>query len=223
MSGVRNNLKAVIFDLDGTLIDSAPDIAASVNRYLSDTGWNTLDVTTIEAFIGYGPRRLILDIFAHIGHPDDDASVDRAHQAYLANYRENPAAKTVFFPNVRADLERLVESGLRLGICTNKPDEMTGRVLTALGIAHLFKAAIGADAVPDCKPNPGHLQAVAARMGLADGEYVYVGDTVVDQATAEAAGVPFYVVPWGGGADVDVAPIYRLRGLSDLLKLAQNT
>ncbi|OAN71729.1 phosphoglycolate phosphatase, bacterial [Rhodobacteraceae bacterium EhC02] len=222
MSGLCNDLKAVIFDLDGTLIDSAPDIAAGVNKYLSDNGWPTLDVATIEAFIGHGPRRLILDVFAHIGHPDDDASVDRAHQAYLANYRESPAARTVFFPDVRADLELLAKSGLRLGICTNKPDEMTGRVLAALGIAHLFEAAIGADAVPDCKPHPGHLQAVAARMGLANGDYIYVGDTVVDQATAQAAGVPFYVVPWGGGRDVVVAPGHRLNGLSELVKLAQH-
>lgn len=221
---VRTNpVKAVIFDLDGTLINSAPDIAAALNKCLVDTGWQTLDVATIEAFIGHGPRRLILDVFGHIGHPDDDVAVDRAHLAYLENYRQNPAGQTEFFPNVRRDLESLAKAGLRLGICTNKPHEMTGRVLSALGMGHLFEAAIGADAVPDCKPHPGHLQAVAAQMNLSPGDYVYVGDTVVDQATAQAADVPFYVVPWGGGAEVDVAPVYRLRGLADLLKLANNT
>ncbi len=220
MSGLFKQLKAVIFDLDGTLINSAPDIAAAINKYLLDNGWSTLEVATIERYIGHGPRRLILDVFAHIGHPDDEASVDCAHQSYLENYRRDPAGKTEFFPNVRADLERLVVSGLKLGICTNKPHEMTGLVLNALGIADLFEAAVGADAVPDCKPHPGHLLAVAEKMHLCVNECVYVGDTSVDQATAQAAGMPFYAVPWGGGDAVTVAPDHRLSRLADLLELA---
>jgi phosphoglycolate phosphatase len=211
--------KAVIFDLDGTLIDSAPDIAAAVNAYLSEHGWDTLDVDIIEGFIGFGPRRLILSVFDHIGHPDDDASVDHAHRAYLENYSRDPASRTRFFPNVREDLERLAAAGLRLGICTNKPHDLTNRVLVALGIADLFDAAVGADAVPDCKPHPDHLLAVAERMNLASGDWIYVGDTPVDQAAARDADAPFYVVPWGGGAEVSVDPAHRLTGLADLLKL----
>lgn len=218
---MSDELKAIIFDLDGTLIDSAPDIAAAVNKYLSNSGWPELDVDVIEGFIGFGPRKLIADVFAHIGHPDDDAAIDRAHQAYLDNYRADPASRTRIFPDVRADLERLRAAGLRLGICTNKPHEMTERVLDALGMADLFDAAVGADAVDHCKPHPGHLLAVAERINLAPGTWVYVGDTGVDQAAASGADVPFYVVPWGGGAEVPVAPQYRLTGLAALLKLPQ--
>lgn len=218
---MTKNFNAVIFDLDGTLIDSAPDIAAAVNTYLSEHGWDTLDVDVIEGFIGFGPRRLILDVFAHIGHPDDDASVEHAHRAYLENYRREPAGRTRFFPNVREDLQQLAVAGLRLGLCTNKPQDMTNRVLDALAIADLFEVAVGADAVPDCKPHPGHLLAVAERMNLARGDWVYVGDTPIDQAAAKGAEVPFYVVPWGGGAEVSVDPAYCLSGLADLLRLSK--
>lgn len=218
---MSDELRAVIFDLDGTLIDSAPDIAAAVNRYLSDTGWPALDVEVIERFIGFGPRRLIADVFAHIGHPDDDAAIDRAHSAYLANYRADPASRTRVFPDVREDLERLFTAGLRLGICTNKPQELTERVLESLGMANLFDATIGADAVASCKPHPDHLYAVAHAMKLSPRTWVYVGDTPVDQAAARDAQVPFYVVPWGGGAEVSVDPAHRLGRLADLLSLTR--
>lgn len=208
--------KAVIFDLDGTLIDSAPDIAAAVNRYLTQTGWPEQDVALIERFIGYGPRKLLGDVFEIVGHPTDEVSMQRAHLAYLATYSAAPAERTVFYPHVREDLEGLRAAGLRLGICTNKPHALTQKVLQSLDIASLFEVAIGADAVPACKPDPGHLLAVAKGMGLDDGEFVYVGDTVVDLNTAEAAGAPFFCVPWGGGGDLKIASSQRLTRLSDI-------
>jgi phosphoglycolate phosphatase len=210
------SVKAVIFDLDGTLIDSAPDIAAAVNRYLFENGWPEQDVDFIERFIGYGPRKLLVDVFEVIGHPKDDAAVKAAHEAYLSNYRDAPAERTRFYPHVREDLEALRAAGLRLGICTNKPHELTGKVLDAVGIAPLFEVAIGADAVPACKPDPGHLVAVAKAMGLETHEFAYVGDTVVDQNTAQAAGAAFFCVPWGGGSGLEVNASQRLTRLADI-------
>jgi phosphoglycolate phosphatase len=209
--------KALIFDLDGTLIDSAPDIAAAVNGYLASRGWPTQETAFVERFIGNGPRRLLLDMFVELGLPSDDATVSAAHAAYLANYGEAPARLTKFYHHVREDLEELRQAGFRLGICTNKPHELTLRILGLLGIAPLFDAVLGADAVPACKPDPGHLLAVAQRMGLAEGDWAYVGDTAVDQATARSAEAPFFVVPWGGGALVKTAPEQRLTRLLDLL------
>lgn len=209
--------RALIFDLDGTLIDSAPDIAAAVNAYLAAQGWPTQETAFVERFIGNGPRRLLLDMFVELGLPSDDATVTAAHAAYLANYAEAPARLTKFYPHVREDLAALRDAGFRLGICTNKPHELTLRILGLLGIAPLFDAVLGADAVPACKPDPGHLLAVARQMGLAEGDWAYVGDTAVDQATAVGAGAPFFVVPWGGGALVPAAPEQRLTRLADLL------
>ena len=208
---------ALIFDLDGTLIDSAPDIAAAVNVYMASRGWPQQDVHFVERFIGNGPRRLLLDMFTELGLPADGATISEAHRTYLEAYNESPARLTRFFSHVEEDLKALHRAGFQLGICTNKPHQLTIKILDILGIGHLFSAVLGADAVPACKPDPGHLTAVARKMGLDGSGWAYVGDTGVDQATATAAGAPFFVVPWGGGALVDVEDGFRLRRLSDLL------
>jgi phosphoglycolate phosphatase len=209
--------EALIFDLDGTLIDSAPDIAAAVNAYLAEHGHAALEVAQVERFIGNGPRRLIEDILVEQGVALGTAELDAAVACYIAHYRRNPASHTRFFPHVREDLAKLRAAGIRLGICTNKPHALTQQILDLLELSPLVEVALGADAVPACKPDPGHLLAVAEQMALAKGAWAYVGDTTVDQATAAAAGVPFFVVPWGGGSDVRVGQEQRLHRLKDLL------
>ncbi|NWB28956.1 HAD family hydrolase [Pseudomonas gingeri] len=209
---------ALIFDLDGTLIDSASDIAKALNIGFALNGWPELDPAHVETFLGNGPRRLIVDILEDLAIPYDDAQVQRAFDGYLQAYMDDPAGRTRFFPHVREDLQALREAGIRLGICTNKNHAVTGKVLEQLGLADLFEVALGADAVPACKPDPGHLLAVAQAMDLASDEWAYVGDTRVDQMTAYAAGVPFFVVPWGGGPHVDICAEQRLNRLADLLQ-----
>lgn len=209
---------ALIFDLDGTLINSAPDIAAAVNRYFAGQGWPQLETDYVESFIGNGPRRLLLDMMVDLGLPSDDETVAAAVDGYIGHYTERPADLTRFYDHVREDLVALRAAGFRLGICTNKPHALTQSILAILGLDTLFDVALGADAVPACKPDPRHLIAVAEAMGLEDGSWAYVGDTGVDQRTAAAAGVPFFVVPWGGGALVGVSASQRLSRLRDLMQ-----
>lgn len=216
MTKAKPRYEALVFDLDGTLIDSAPDIAASVNKVLEKRGWPQQSVAYVEEFIGFGPRRLLADMLTALGLPADDATLDTAVAEYLDNYGQDPAGRTLFYPHVREDLEALHGAGVRLGICTNKPHALSLKVLDILGIGQLFEVVVGADAAPKCKPHPDHLMAVAERMGLDGEDWAYVGDTKVDQATAEAAGVPFYAVSWGCGSQLSVAPEWRLDRLADL-------
>src|SRR5699024_4018170 len=119
-----------------------------------------------------------------LGLPADDETVNRAVEGYLCAYERSPSRHTRFYEGVEEDLFMLHARGFRLGVCTNKPHALTLRILDILGIGHLFGAVAGADDVPACKPDPGHLLAVATRMGLPSGRWVFVGDTNVDQVTA---------------------------------------
>ncbi|OAM72971.1 phosphoglycolate phosphatase [Devosia elaeis] len=215
--------KAIIFDLDGTLIDSAPDIAAAVNRYLEPRGRGPLSAERVARFIGNGPRKLMADILADQKLPVDEATLAEAHATYLENYNRHPAALTEFYANVREDLALLAERGFRLGICTNKPHALTQKILSLLQIDHMFEAAIGADAVKDCKPHPDHLAAVWQAMGISPRQVIYVGDSDVDRMTAQRAGVPFFAVNWGTGADVAVEPAFRLHRLADIVAHTEAT
>lgn len=219
MTTLEQECEGLIFDLDGTLIDSAPDIAASINEYFAEQGWPKLEVDFVAAFIGNGPRRLLLDMMSQLGLPCDDETVDRAVDGYLAAYNRTPSRETRFYEAVKEDLQTLHAHGFRMGVCTNKPHALTLRILDILGIGPLFSAVVGADDAPACKPDPIHLLTVAARMGLSPERWVYVGDTTVDQITASRAGVPFYAVPWGTGRHLDVPPAFRLTRLSDLVTL----
>ncbi len=216
---MSNRIRAAVFDLDGTLIDSVPDIAAAANRYLEARGLPVPDAELVETFVGWGPRKLMVDVLKTLDQPTDDAAVDAAVAGFMEVYWRHPADLTRFFPHVREDLETLKAAGFALGVCTNKPHDLTLKVLETLGVGHLFASVVGSGVAAANKPDPAHLLEVARRMDLAPGEWVYVGDTVVDRRTAEAARVRFFAVPWGGGRHLEVAEGARLSRLADLVDL----
>jgi len=210
--------QGIIFDLDGTLIDSAADIAASVNTCFAVRGWPRQDVAFVARHIGRGTRRLLHDLLQALHLPQDETTLAAAVADYLVAYHSAPVRHTRLYPHVAEDLHALHAAGLVLGICTNKPQAITDKVLHALGIRHHFAAVVGADSVPACKPDPQHLLATAQRMGVPAGRCLYVGDSAVDQNTARVAGIPFYAVAWGSAAALCLPAARCLRRLGDLLE-----
>lgn len=189
-------LPAIIFDLDGTLIDSAPDVAVALNRLLQREGRPAVTLAQVQSFVGEGPGPLIERAFAATGSGPAPATLPELIAAYVAFYQEAPADHTLVFPGVREMLAALA-GRTRLGLCTNKPDAMVRPVLEALGLADSFTALVGGD-FPRRKPDGEHLRETLRRMGLApDAPAVMVGDSPTDIAAAREAGLPVLVVDFG--------------------------
>ena len=180
-------MSAIIFDLDGTLIDSAPDIRAAINRTLAGEGQPVLDLPTVISFIGHGLPNLVARAMAARGI--DMGQHARLTAATLGHYNAAANDLTRPYPGVMQALEVLRADGHRLGICTNKPEAPARKVLAQFGMAHLFDVVVGGDSLPTRKPDPAPLHHAFAGLGAASG--LYVGDSEVDAETAAAAGIPF--------------------------------
>jgi phosphoglycolate phosphatase len=184
----------VAFDLDGTLADTAPDIAAALNLMLADLGRPALAPDAIRGLIGDGARSLIRKALAQGGEATD-ALVEQGYPVYLAHYGANICAGTLCYPAVEQAMDDLAGCGVRLAICTNKPEGLTLGLLDALGWRARFAAVICGDTFPYRKPDPRPLLATVEQAG--GGRAAFVGDSIVDAETARAAGLPFVAVSFG--------------------------
>lgn len=187
----------IVFDLDGTLIDTAPDLVATLNLLLAREGLAPLPLAEVRGMIGSGARALIARGFAASGAPLDEAKLTGLFADFIAHYRAHIADESRPFPGVLAALDALEAGGARLGVCTNKRTDLSVALLDALGLAHRFAAIVGADAAPAPKPAAAHLFATIERAGGRVGRAVMVGDSVSDAGAARAAGVPLVLVSFG--------------------------
>ncbi len=188
---------AVVFDLDGTLIDSAPDLRALVNEMLAELGRPGLALADLRPMIGDGARVLLERGLLASGGVPPTVDLDALFAEFLRRYTRIPIRLGQVYAGVTGMLEELAAAGVRLGVCTNKPQVPTDRLLAGLDLERFFGAAIGGDALPVRKPDPGHLRAVLARLGVDDGRAALVGDSRTDLLTARAAGVPCVLVSFG--------------------------
>jgi phosphoglycolate phosphatase len=197
--------RLAVFDLDGTLVDSAPDLHAALDRLMAARGLAPFDRATVIAMIGDGAKVLVERALAARGQPFDQAALDQ----FLADYGAAAAVETRPFAGIPEALDRLAADGWRLAVCTNKPEAPARELLAALGLAHRFAALGGGDSFPTRKPDPAHLLAtIAAAGGLRDGA-VMIGDHHNDIRAARGAGIPGLFVSWGYGppAMAEGAPI----------------
>jgi phosphoglycolate phosphatase len=187
-----------VFDLDGTLVDTAPDLAASMNHALTSMGRDTIPIESVRNMVGHGARKLLEHGLAATGAVSPEL-VEQGVPAFLAHYAANIATGSRPFAGVEAALKRLAGQGARLAICTNKPEALARSLIAALGWEGRFAALLGADSRPWRKPDPRHLHDTIAEAG--GGRTLFVGDSRTDADTAHAAGVPLMLVSFGYSAE----------------------
>jgi phosphoglycolate phosphatase len=189
--------KTIIFDLDGTLVDTAPDLMAALNVVLKQAGHRTLDRAELRSLVGFGVRPLFIRAFEKTGAVLSEEQLLKHGEDFLRHYRDNIANKSRTFPHVVETLDALKSDGFHLGVCTNKPHDLTELLLEKLDLARHFNAVIGAGRTAINKPNPGHILDVVNALGGDAKHSVMVGDSAVDVAAAKAAEIPVIVMSYG--------------------------
>ncbi len=192
-----NGFEAVVFDLDGTLIDSAPDVGAAVNRLLESRGRRGLDGDELRTMIGFGANTMLERAFAATGESLAADRVEEAVAGYRDFYMGHLTDLTTVYPGVRETLHALAGDGVVMGICSNKPHGLVRRVLEALAMDRFFKALTGGDNVPHCKPDGRHVHLTLEMMGAGGKPAAMVGDSETDMAAGRNAGVAVIAVDYG--------------------------
>jgi phosphoglycolate phosphatase len=194
----------LVFDLDGTLIDSAPDMHSAVQRMLAEHGLPPPSLAEVTAMVGDGSAKLLSRAFARAGRPLE-GELKKLLPRFMEIYEACAADLTQPYPGVPETLARLQAAGHRMAVCTNKPDRATRTVLQALSLLPFFETIVGGDTAPARKPDPRHLLAVLDRLGAPPSQAVMVGDGANDLLTAAAAGVPAIHARYGYGLREAVA------------------
>lgn len=186
-----------LFDLDGTLIDTAPDIAAAVNHGLEQFGYVPASPALVRHWVGYGARACLEQALAEQGENPDAAAVDALLACCLERYRAHIADRSAPYPGVVDALRALSGRGAKLAVVTNKRIGLTQALLEALQLASLFRAVIGGDSAARPKPAADPILLACEQLGLVPAEALFVGDSPTDVAGARAAGCPVVCVSYG--------------------------
>jgi phosphoglycolate phosphatase len=184
----------VAFDLDGTLADTAPDLAVALNLTLRALGRPEVPPDSVRHLVGHGGRALLRQGLAASGEAPESL-VEEGYPILLDHYGAHLCEGTAAYPGIGEALYAIEAAGAALAVCTNKPEALTVRLLDALGGRGRFSAVVGGDTLPVRKPDPAPLLEAVARAG--GGRAVLVGDSIVDAGTARAAGLPFVAVSFG--------------------------
>ncbi len=213
-----------VFDLDGTLADTAGDLVGTLNVILEREGLSPLPVRKARDMIGAGARALIQRGFEAAGKELTPAHLDELFRQFMAHYGENICVRTRLYPGVAAALDRLEAAGFVLAVCTNKVEEHSVKLLRELGIGHRFAANCGRDTFAYFKPDPRHLTLTIEQAGGNPARAVMVGDSRTDIVTARNAGIPVVAVPFGY-TDVPVealGPDRVIEGFDELFDAVQS-
>jgi phosphoglycolate phosphatase len=198
-------VKAVMIDLDGTLLDTIPDLAAAANLMLEALGRAPLDAALIQTFVGKGVPNLVKRTLASdIDGEVDSALLDRALPLYERCYDSVNGRHTTVYPGVIEGLDRLRELHFELACVTNKSARFTQPLLEHMKLSEYFSEVVAGDTLPKKKPDPAPLIHACAQFGIAPSDMLMIGDSVNDAQAARAAGCPVFCVPYGYNEGRDV-------------------
>lgn len=195
-------LEGLIFDLDGTLVDSAPDIRNALNRTLVEQGRRDITLDEVKALVGDGLLVTLQRAFEKTGAALADDQSYRIFQIFVGYYRALKADPSQIYPGVTDALRQFRDRGVKLGVCTNKQETATHRILDELGLANYFTFVAGGDTYMVHKPHPDHVRGVAEAMAVSPAACVMVGDSANDVKAAKGAGMSCLMITHGYGTDV---------------------
>ncbi len=199
---------AVILDLDGTLIDSVPDLDAALNGMLADMGLPSVDEAQVRMFVGRGTPHLVRStISVHLDENAVAATFDRALTLFYRHYRNFNGERSHMYPHVREGIEKMAAKGLKIACVTNKPSVFTEPLLAKNGIYPFFDAIFCADTFPKKKPDPFPIIMTCKKFNLRPNQVVAIGDSENDANAARAAGCSLFLVPYGYNYGIPVAQL----------------
>lgn len=198
--------KAVLIDLDGTLLDTIADIAAAANAMQHDLGLPPMSPESLTSYVGKGSENMVARLLAKRsgGATPDAAELAEALAIFLRHYRKLNGVHAQPYPGVRAGLEAFRQAGIKMAVVTNKLTEFTLPLLASTGLADFFDAVVCGDTCARKKPDPLPFQHACALLGVAPAEALVIGDSVNDAQAARAAGASVVVVPYGYNEGIDV-------------------
>jgi phosphoglycolate phosphatase len=187
----------LVFDLDGTLVDTAPDLIRTLNHILGEAGLPAAPDDKIRPLISFGARRMLVEGLALVEEKKSEEQLDALFERFLDHYGNNVAVDSTPYPNLIDMLDAASNAGATLGVCTNKREGLSRTLLRELGMHDYFKAILGRDTLDVFKPDPRHLTETISRCGGNEARAIMIGDSSTDVNTAKAAGIPVVAVTFG--------------------------
>ena len=198
------NKKLFIFDLDGTLVDTAPDFKNSINYMLNEINESEVSLIEIRNWVGYGARELIRRTVVDKNIPHDEKRIEEMLKIFLLHYTHNIDDDSVLFNNVINVLEFLKNNGIKLAVCTNKMERLSNILLEKLNVLHMFDYLVGGDSLSKSKPDPFPLLNICDKLNIETSDSIMIGDSVTDLNAGKGAGMPVVLVSYGYTDNKDI-------------------